>query len=186
MTGLCVSSLAYTVWLCVKQTMFFSVKNLPLAPQYRKRRLKINANSVRSIHNHAKVEKTSATCNNKRWLTWFVGNLHVLWGLKHGKGGWLLVIRTIFLSCKINWYFMVIYILRLYCFFKSFHPFSQHNKRNSDYTITKHSMWNSLLRNGQSVNRQQQFLTNSFLVTQPSEITFFAATGEYFKYIFPP
>ena len=27
---------------------------------------------------------------------------------------------------------------------------------HSDYTITKHSMWNSLLRNGQSVIRQQQ------------------------------
>ena len=27
---------------------------------------------------------------------------------------------------------------------------------DSDYTITKHSMWNSLLRNGQSVIRQQQ------------------------------
>ena len=62
--------------------MFFNVKNLPLAPQYRKRLLQISANSVRNIHNHAKVEKTSATCNNKRW---FVGNLHVLrWD------GWLI------------------------------------------------------------------------------------------------
>ena len=69
---------------------------------------------MRNIHNHAKVEKTSATCNNKRW---FVGNLHVLRGLKHGMGGWWLVKRTIFLSYKINWYFMVIYILRLNCFF---------------------------------------------------------------------
>ena len=34
-------------------------------------------------------------------------------------GGWLLVKRTKFLSCKINWYFMVIYILRIYCFFKN-------------------------------------------------------------------
>ena len=70
--------LVYTVCLCARQTMFFNVKNLPLAPQYRKRLLKISANSVRSIHNHAKVEKTSGTCNKKRWLTWFVGNLHVL------------------------------------------------------------------------------------------------------------
>ena len=98
--------------LCVKQTMFFNVKNLPLAPRYGKRLLQISANSLRNIHNLAKVGKTSATCNNKRWLTWFVGNLH-----KHGMGGWLLVIRKIFLSCKINWYFMAIYILRLYCFF---------------------------------------------------------------------
>ena len=30
------------------------------------------------------------------------------------------------------------------------------NLSYSDYTITKHSMWNSLLRNGQSVIRQQQ------------------------------
>ena len=122
MTGLCGSPLVYTVCLCVKQTMFFNVKNLPLAPQYQKRLLQICVNSVRNIHNHAKVEKTSTTCNNKRWLTWFVGNLHVLWGLKHGMGGWLLVIRMIILSCKINWYFMVIYILRLSCFFKVFPP----------------------------------------------------------------
>ena len=47
-------------------TMFFNVKNLPLARQYRKRLLQISAHSVRNIHNHAKVEKTSATCNNKR------------------------------------------------------------------------------------------------------------------------
>ena len=85
-TSLCGSPLAYTVYLCVKQlsrtiTMFFDVKNLPLAPKYRKRLLQISAMSVRNIHNHAKVEKTSATRNNKRW---FVGNLHVLWGLKHG------------------------------------------------------------------------------------------------------
>ena len=71
-------------------------------------------NSVRNIHNHAKVEKTSATCNNKRW---FVVDLNVLRGLKHGMGDWWLVKRTISLSCKINWYFMVIYILRLNCFF---------------------------------------------------------------------
>ena len=69
-----------------------------------------------------RLKTNRATCNNKRWLTWLVGNLHVLSGLKHGMGGWLLVIRTIFLSCKINWYFMVIYILRLYCFFKIFLP----------------------------------------------------------------
>ena len=90
MIGLCGSPLAKTVCLRVKQTMFFNVKNLPLAPQYRKRLLKISANSARNIHNHAKVEKNTATCNNlnnKRWLTWFVGNLHVLWGLKHWMGG---------------------------------------------------------------------------------------------------
>ena len=134
MTGLCGSPLSYTVYLCVKQTMFFNVKNLPLAPQYRKRLLQISANSVRNIHNHAKVEKTSATCNNKRWLTWFVGNLHVLWGLKHGTGGWLLVIRTIFLSCKMNWYFMVVYILRLNCFFKIFpHIFPTQQKNFCSY-----------------------------------------------------
>ena len=34
--------------------------------------------------------------------------------------GWLIAVkRTKFLSCKINWYFMVIYILRIYCFFKN-------------------------------------------------------------------
>ena len=49
-------------------TMLFNVKNLPLAPQYRKRLLQINGNSVRNIHNHANVEKPSATCNNKRWF----------------------------------------------------------------------------------------------------------------------
>ena len=70
-----------------KQTMFFNVKNLPLAPQYPKRLLKISANFVRNIHNHAKVEKPSATCNNKRCLTWFEGKLHVLWFLKYGMGG---------------------------------------------------------------------------------------------------
>ena len=110
----------YTVYLCVKQAMFFNVKNLRLAPQYRKWLLQISASSVRNIH--TKVEETSATCNNKSdgRLTWLVGNLHVSWGLKHGTGGWLLVIRTIFLSCKINWYFIVIYILRLFCFLKIF------------------------------------------------------------------
>ena len=81
-------------------TMFFNANNLPLAPQYRKRQ--INGNSVRNIHNHTKVEKTSATFNNKRWLTWFVGNFHVSWGLKHGMGGRLVVIPNIFLSYKIN------------------------------------------------------------------------------------
>ena len=37
--------------------MFFIVKNLPLAPQYRKRLLQIFVIFVRNIHNHAKVEK---------------------------------------------------------------------------------------------------------------------------------
>ena len=76
----------YCLIVC-KTNYVFNVKNLPLAPQYRKRLLKISVNSVRNIHNHAKVEKTSATCNNKRRLTWFVGNPHVFWGLKHGMGG---------------------------------------------------------------------------------------------------
>ena len=116
MTGLCGFPLAYTVYLCVKQTMFFNVENLPLAPQYRKRLLQVSANSVRNIHNHANIGKTSATCNNKRWLTWFVGNFHVSWGLKHGMGGRLVVIPNIFLSYKINWYFMVIYILHYIAF----------------------------------------------------------------------
>ena len=107
--------------------MFFNVKNLPLAPQYRKRLLQKSTISVRNVHNHAKVEKTSATFNNKRW---FVGNLHVLWGLKHGMGGWLLVTRTIFVSCKINWYFMVIYILRHNCFFKIFSHISPTRQKN--------------------------------------------------------
>ena len=73
----------------------FNVKNLPLAPQYRKRLLKItsSANSVRNIHNHAKVQKTSATCNNKRWLTWFVGNLHVVVGLETWDG-WFIAGNT--------------------------------------------------------------------------------------------
>ena len=53
----------YTVCLCVKQlnkniTMFFNVKNLPLAPQYRKRRLQITCNtiSMRNIHNHLELK----------------------------------------------------------------------------------------------------------------------------------
>ena len=71
--------------------MFFNVKNLPQAPQYRERLLKISTNSVRNIHNHAKVEKTSATCNNKRWLTWFVGNPLV--GLETWDG-WLIAGNT--------------------------------------------------------------------------------------------
>ena len=62
MTGLCGSPLAYTVYLCVKQLdkaiiMSFNVKNLPLAPQYRKRPLKISENSVRNIHSQPKFEK---------------------------------------------------------------------------------------------------------------------------------
>ena len=91
MTGLCGSPLAYTVYLCVKQldkaiTMSFNVKNLPLAPQYRKRPLKISENSVRNIHSQPKFEKPSATCNNKRtsplmgletWDGWLIaGNTH--------------------------------------------------------------------------------------------------------------
>ena len=103
--GLCGSPLVYTVYIFVRKT----------TPQYRRIFLQIRANSVRNIHNHAKVEKTSATCNNKR--RWFVADLHVLRGLKHGMGDWWLVKRTISLSCKINWYFMVIYIWRLNYFF---------------------------------------------------------------------
>ena len=79
----------YTVYLCVKQlnkiiTMFSNVKNLPLAPQYRKRLLQIStvtARSARNIHNHA-----CATCNDKRssslmgfetWDGWLIaGNTH--------------------------------------------------------------------------------------------------------------
>ena len=133
MTGLCGFPLAYTVYLCEKQT-FFNVKNLPLAPQYWKSLLQISANSVRNIHNHAKVGKTSATCNNKQWLAWFVGNLHILWVLKHGMGGWLVVIPNIFLSYKINWYFMIIYILTLYCFFEIFpHIFPTQQKNFCSY-----------------------------------------------------
>ena len=95
MTGLCRFPFAYTVYLFVKQTMFFNGKNLPLAPQYRKRLLQISTNSVRNIHNPAKVGKTSATCNNKRWLTWLVGNLHVrvFMGLETWDG-WLIAGNT--------------------------------------------------------------------------------------------
>ena len=84
------------------------------------------------VHNHAKVEKTSATCNTEQqaMVNLVRGQPSRLVVLETWDG-WLIAgnIRTIFLSCKINWYFMVIYILRLYCFFKSFDPFSQHNKR---------------------------------------------------------
>ena len=65
--------------------MFFNVKNLPLAPQYRKRLLQMSTISVRNIHNRVKVEKTSTTGNNKRW---FVETLHVLRGFETWDG-WL-------------------------------------------------------------------------------------------------
>ena len=76
----------YTVYLCVKQlnkiiTMFSNVKNLPLAPQYRKRLLQISTVTARNIHNHA-----NATCNDKRssslmgfetWDGWLIaGDTH--------------------------------------------------------------------------------------------------------------
>ena len=66
----------------LKRKMFYNLKNLPLVPQYQKRLLQMSTISVRNIHNHVKVEKTSATCNNKRW---FEGNLHVAW-LETGNG----------------------------------------------------------------------------------------------------
>ena len=83
--------------------MFSNVKNLPLAPQYRKRLLQISTVTARNIHNHA-----CATCNDKRSSS--------LMGFETWDG-WLLVTHTILLSSKINWYFLLIYILRLYCFF---------------------------------------------------------------------
>ena len=61
-------------------------------------------------------------------------DLQVLWGLKHGMDGWLLVTHTIFLSSKINWYFLLIYILRLYCFFLIFpHIFPTQQKNFFGY-----------------------------------------------------
>ena len=61
--------------------MFSNVKNLPLAPQYRKRLLQISTVTARNIHNHA-----CATCNDKRssslmgfetWDGWLIaGNTH--------------------------------------------------------------------------------------------------------------
>ena len=69
--------------------MFFNVKNLPLAPPYRKRLLQICANSVRNTRNQAKVEKKTArhvtTSGGKRatftsrgaWDGWLIaGNTH--------------------------------------------------------------------------------------------------------------
>ena len=70
--------------------MFFNVKNLPLALQYRKRLLQMSTISVRNIHNRVKVEKTSTTCNNKRW---FVETLHVLRGFETWDG-WLIAGNT--------------------------------------------------------------------------------------------
>ena len=61
--------------------MFSNVKNVPLAPQYRKRLLQISTVTARNIHNHA-----CATCNDKRssslmgfetWDGWLIaGNTH--------------------------------------------------------------------------------------------------------------
>ena len=61
--------------------MFSNVKNVPLAPQYRKRLLQISTVTARNIHNHA-----SATSNDKRspslmgfetWDGWLIaGNTH--------------------------------------------------------------------------------------------------------------
>ena len=70
--------------------MFFNVKNLPLVPQYQKRLLQMSTISVRNIHNHVKVEKTSATCNNKRQ---FGETLHVLRGFETWDG-WLIAGNT--------------------------------------------------------------------------------------------
>ena len=77
-------------------TMFFNADNLPLAPQYRQRQ--INGNSVRNIHNHAKVEETSTTCNNQNNKR--PSRLVVL----ETWDGWLIAgnICMIFLSYKIN------------------------------------------------------------------------------------
>ena len=51
----------YTVYLSVKQlneniTKFFNVKNLTLAPQYRKRR-RLQISTASTIHNHLRVAK---------------------------------------------------------------------------------------------------------------------------------
>ena len=76
--------------------MFFNGKNLPLAPQYRKRLLQISANSVRNIHNPAKVGKTSTTCNNKRSMVNMVRGQPSrtrLMGLETW-GGWLIAGNT--------------------------------------------------------------------------------------------
>ena len=81
-----IAAWVYTVYLCVKRlnktiTKFSNVKNLPLAPQYRKRLLQMSTVAARNIHNHA-----SATCNDKRssslmgfetWDGWLIaGNTH--------------------------------------------------------------------------------------------------------------
>ena len=71
----------YTVYLCVKQrnkiiTMFSNVKNLPLAPQYRKRLLQICTVTARNIHNVTTPAQHVTT-----------SDLQVLWGLKHGMDG---------------------------------------------------------------------------------------------------
>ena len=95
--------------------MFFNVKKLPLVSQYRKRLLQITANSVRNIHNHAKVEKTSATCNNKRWLTWLVQPSRLV-GLETWDG-WLIAGNTHDIFVMQNKLILHGYIhLRLYCF----------------------------------------------------------------------
>ena len=134
MTGLWGFPLACTVYLCVKQTMFFMSKTYLWLHNIEKDFYKLVQILWETFTTTHRLEKTSATCNNKRWLTWFVGNLHVSSGLKHGLGGWLLVIRKIFWSYKINWYFMVIYILRLYCFFLIFpHIFPTQQKNFCSY-----------------------------------------------------
>ena len=79
--------------------------------------------SVRNVHNHVKVEKTSATFNNKRLFE------DVLWELKHGMDGWLLVTPRYFCHAKeidTSWLYPFKTIL---LFLKSFHTFSKHNKR---------------------------------------------------------
>ena len=70
-----IAAWVYTVYLCVKQlnkiiTMFSNVKNLPLAPQYRKRSLLLRETFTTTPAQHVTTS-----------------DLQVLWGLKHGMDG---------------------------------------------------------------------------------------------------
>ena len=62
--------------------------------------------------------------------SWTSFTVHVLRGLQLGMGGCLLVTRTIFLSCKIDWYCMVIYILNTILLFLIFPHIFQTQQKN--------------------------------------------------------
>ena len=103
------------------------MKRLPLAPQYQKRLLQISTISMRNTHNNVKVEKTSATCNNK-----------------HRSGqpswdGWLIAGNTYDMSVTQNKLILrgYVHFNTMFVFFKSFHTFSQHNNRIFAATVWK-------------------------------------------------